>query len=61
VFRNSTPPEPSEIGKALWSNRYYPNLENIYNVLSWYVLEEISHAWQRYLEENPAQAGKLSA
>jgi hypothetical protein len=61
VFRNSTPPTPGQVGKALYDSRYWPELEVLYNVFAWYTLEEISHSWHRYLEEHPTLAEKLSA
>ena len=62
IFRQSDKPTPSEVGKALWdSGHYWPELDTLYNVFAWYVLEEVSRTWQRYLEDNPALAEKLSA
>ena len=61
VFRNTTPPTPGLVGKALWDSRYLSELENLYNVFAWYALEEVSHTWHRYLEEHPALAEKLTA
>ena len=49
VFQHSQKPTTSEIGKALWGNYHKPELTTLYNVFAWYALEEISHAWQRYL------------
>ena len=54
VFRNSEKPCTSDIGKALWGSFQKSELTTLYNVFAWYALEEISHAWQRYLEDNPA-------
>jgi len=55
-------PTLCEVGKALWdSGHYWPEYRHIYNVFSWYTLEEISHTWNWYLEDNPDLAKKLSA
>jgi hypothetical protein len=52
VFRYSDKPAPSEIGKALWDSRKtHPDLTSLYNVFSWYALEEVSRTWYRYLED----------
>ena len=61
VFRNSDKPTPSEVGRALWDSKEHPDLTSLYNVFAWYALEEISHTWYRYLEENQTIAEKLSA
>ena len=62
VFRREDKPTVSEIGKALWgSGSQSPELNNLYNVFAWYVLEEISNTWLRYLEENPDYYAKMSA
>ena len=52
VFHNTEKPMPTEIGKALWDNSHtYPEFSDLYNVFSWYALEEVSNAWYRYLED----------
>jgi hypothetical protein len=62
VFYNSEKPTPSEIGKALWDTRKtYPDLTSLYNVFSWYALEEVSRTWYRYLEDNPGYIVELAA
>ena len=63
VFRShSQKPTASEIGRALWdSGKCRSELTELYNVFSWYTLEEVAHAWNRYLEDNPALAQELSA
>ena len=61
IFRNSEKPSTSEIGKALWGSFHKSELNTLYNVFAWYALEEVSHAWQRYLEDHPVLAEKLSA
>jgi hypothetical protein len=62
VFRFSGKPTPSEVGRALWdSGNKWEDLTNLYNVFSWYTLEEVSRTWYRYLEENPAYRVELSA
>jgi hypothetical protein len=62
VFRYSTPPASEEVGKALWDSAHiHDELTTLYNVFAWYALEEISHIWYRYLEDNPAYYAELSA
>ena len=62
VFRNSTPPTASEIGKALWGSFNHKNdFTTLYNVFAWYILEEVSRTWLMFLEDNPAIRKKLSA
>jgi len=62
VFRNSEKPTASEVGQALWgSNKVMQELTTLYNVFSWYALEEIARTWYRYLEDNPAYHAALSA
>jgi hypothetical protein len=62
VFRYTTPPSAGEVGKALWdTGKVQENLTELYNVFSWYCLEEISHTWFRYLEDNPDYYAELTA
>jgi hypothetical protein len=62
VFRYSTPPTSGEVGKALWDSAHiHDELTTLYNVFAWYALEEISHIWYRYLEDNPEYYAELSA
>ena len=62
VFRNSEKPTPAEIGKALWDkSQTHTDLTTLYNVFAWYALEEVSRAWYRYLEDNPAYRAELAA
>jgi hypothetical protein len=62
VFRNTKPPTPGQVGKALWdSGRTWPELSALYNVFAWYALEEIARTWYRYLEDNPAYHAELAA
>jgi len=61
AFRNSQKPTASQVGKALWCSLHHHELNHLYNLYAWYVLEELSHTWLRYLEENPAQRTKQSA
>jgi hypothetical protein len=61
VFRHSDKPTPSEIGRALWDSKEWPDLTTLYNVFAWYALEEIARTWYRYLEENPVYSAELSA
>ncbi|MDR2785631.1 MAG: hypothetical protein LBB83_06925 [Treponema sp.] len=61
IFRCSTPPASWEVGKALCdSTHIHDELTTLYNVFAWYALEEISHIWYRYLEDNPAYYAELS-
>jgi hypothetical protein len=61
VFRYTTPPTAGQIGKALWdTGRVQESLTDLYNVFAWFCLEEISHIWYRYLEDNPAYYAELS-
>jgi hypothetical protein len=62
VFRYDTPPSASDIGRALWgTGKLQDDLTSLYNVFAWFCLEEISHVWYRYLEDNPAYYAELSA
>jgi hypothetical protein len=62
VFRYGTPPTPAEVGRALWgTGSLKDDLTSLYNVFAWFCLEEISHVWYRYLEDNPAYYAELSA
>jgi hypothetical protein len=62
VFRYGTPPTPAEVGKALWgTGKLKDDLTSLYNVFAWFCLEEISHVWYRYLEDNPSYYAELSA
>jgi hypothetical protein len=62
VFSHSTPPASGEIGKALWdSGKIHEGLTSLYNVFSWFALEEIARVWSDYLYENPAYRAELSA
>jgi hypothetical protein len=62
IFRYSPPPSSGEVGKALWGTRKAQGtLTSLYNVFAWFCLEEISHIWYRYLEDNPGYYAKLSA
>ncbi|WP_461257223.1 DUF7222 domain-containing protein [Treponema sp. R80B11-R83G3] len=62
VFYQKDKPSISKVGKALWDNsKNYKDLKELYNVFSWYVLEEISNTWYRYLEDNPGYMAELAA
>jgi hypothetical protein len=61
VFRNSDKPTPSEVGRALWNGKTEDELTNLYNVFSWYALEEVARTWYRYLEDHPSYRLTLSA
>ena len=61
-FHNSDKPTDTELVMALSaSGPYFKEVNYLYNVFAWYTLEKISHTWNRYLEEHPALAEKLSA
>jgi hypothetical protein len=62
VFRYETPPSVNDIGRALWgADTLKDDLTSLYNVFTWFALEEISRVWFRYLEDNPAYYAELSA
>jgi hypothetical protein len=62
VYRNTTPPTPGEVGRALWDSAHLDDeLTSLYNVFSWYALEEIANVWSRYLENNHSYYAELSA
>jgi hypothetical protein len=62
VFRYTPPPTAGKIGTALWdTGRVHESLTTLYNVFSWFCLEEISHIWYQYLEDNPDYYAELSA
>jgi len=61
IFNRMPKPKVSEVGKALWCSLHHYELNHLYNLFAWYALEELSHAWLRYLEAHPAQRAKLSA
>ena len=62
VFRNGSKPTTGEVGKALYDTcRIHPELTSLYNVFSWYALEEVSYTWLMYLEENPSLHAALAA
>jgi hypothetical protein len=60
-FRNSDKPTPSEVGRALWDSQTEKELTSLYNVFSWYALEEVARTWYRYLEDHPSCRLALSA
>jgi len=61
AFSNTQKPTVSQIGRALWCSLHHHELNHLYNLFAWYALEEVSHTWLRYLEDNPAQRAKLPA
>jgi hypothetical protein len=62
VFRYAAPPATGEVGKALWdTGKVQGNLTALYDVFSWFCLEEMSHIWYRYLEDNPDYYAALTA
>jgi hypothetical protein len=63
VFRYEMSPSPAEVGRALlWgTGALKDGLTGLYNVFAWFCLEEISHVWYRYLEDNPGYYAELSA
>jgi hypothetical protein len=61
VFCYTIPPSAGDIGKAIWdTGRVQESLTELYNVFSWFCLEEISHTWFRYLEDNPVYYAELT-
>ena len=62
LSRNSRIPLEEKINIALWEKTdTFPELEDVYTVLVWYTLEEISKTWYRHLEENPDFWVKIAA
>jgi hypothetical protein len=62
VFRYDTPPTSASIGQVLWgTGKLKDDLTGLYNVFAWFCLEEVSHVWHRYLEDNPRYYAELSA
>jgi hypothetical protein len=46
VFRYGTPPAPANVGRALWdTGALKDDLTSLYNVFSWFCLEEVSYVW----------------
>jgi hypothetical protein len=61
IFRCSAPPTIDEVGKALWdTSKEDENVTELYYVFSWFCLEDISHIWYRYLEDNPNYYAELT-
>ena len=61
AFRKGGKPKPSEVGRALWDSREWPELENLYRVFALYALEEVAHTWNGYLEAHQTLAEKFPA
>jgi hypothetical protein len=62
VFRHDRPPSAGGIVRALWgTGKLQDDLTGLYNAFAWFCLEEVSHIWYRYLEDNPAYYAELSA
>jgi hypothetical protein len=62
VFRHGDKPTTSQVGRALYdSGQTREDLTSLYNVFSWYTLEEISRTWRCFLEDNWDLAAELSA
>jgi hypothetical protein len=49
IYRHEKPPASKEVEKALWNTSgIYDDLLGLYNVFSWFCLEDIAHIWHRY-------------
>jgi len=62
TFRNKEKPTVSQVGKALWDkSKTYDELTELYNIFALYTLEEISHTWANYIEDNQKVKETLAA
>ncbi|MDR1148138.1 MAG: hypothetical protein LBK66_05850 [Spirochaetaceae bacterium] len=53
VYRGQRPPSVSDISRALRDMaKTHGDLTDLYNVFSWFCLEDISNIWYRYLDNN---------
>jgi hypothetical protein len=53
VYRGQCPPTVKDIHRALRDTaRIHGDLTDLYNVFSWFCLEDISAIWYRYLDNN---------
>jgi hypothetical protein len=53
VYRGQRPPSVSDISRAIRdASRIYGDLTDLYNVFSWFCLEDISNIWYRYSDNN---------
>jgi hypothetical protein len=53
IYRGQRPPPVSDIYRALRDTaRTRDDLADLYNVFSWFCLEDISNIWYRYLDNN---------
>ncbi|MDR1147764.1 MAG: hypothetical protein LBK66_03955, partial [Spirochaetaceae bacterium] len=53
VYRGQRPPSVSDISRAIRdASRTYGDLTDLYNVFSWFCLEDIANIWYRYLDNN---------
>jgi hypothetical protein len=53
VYRGQRPPPISDIYRALCDTaKIHDDLTDLYNVFSWFCLEDISNIWYRYLDNN---------
>ena len=53
IYRNGKPPASKEVEKALWNTSgIHDDLLGLYNVFSWFCLEDISKIWHRYMVDN---------
>jgi hypothetical protein len=53
VYRGQRPPSVSDISRALRDTaKIQDDLADLYNVFSWFCLEDISNIWYRYLDNN---------
>jgi hypothetical protein len=62
IFRKQETPTSGEIGRAIWDTQFlHDDLTNLYNVFSWFCLEEIANFWYNNLENNRQFYASLSA
>jgi hypothetical protein len=52
IYRHEKPPAPKDIARALWdTSKIHDELSGLYNVFSWFCLEDIAHIWHRYKKQ----------
>jgi hypothetical protein len=61
MYRCQPIPTYNQICRAIWDKSINEELHDIYNSLSWFCLEDISHIWASYLEINRQLSVSMSA
>jgi hypothetical protein len=61
IYRGQCPPSCADIYRALDTARIHADLTDLYNVFSWFCLEDISSIWYRYLDNNYPFYASLTA